>query len=256
MKPLTAFLLLTIFLAGCTSTPVTENPTGKGLTYKFNEGEAFIVNVVIDETPFPDTNDIPNTRIQQTLFLIKEKQNNAFIADSFLLDAEQFTDKKLINLCNKTREADKKKTIAFFEDGTINVGNGKIVTNLFIPQKFLNIGDEWVFNEVKYVLGDKTSITVAEKTFNVYKITFSGTVNNVPREGTAFFDYENGKLVEVETFYTYPEGTSDFLYQLAEIHPDYDLSQADLSCANSPFIGENAVVIEVPLSEENDLNKA
>ncbi len=206
-------ILALIILAGCIQSeekPVKPEETPKEKVfyakYAFDKNTALFHRLRIESTI--DGNALP-TQVIETVTIPLQITPDYTRIEIIMLKAFKIDENGVADICNELSYESKYAVVNLFVDGRVDYGTFS-VTNFYIPQRALHIGDSWQFEGITYVIEEETKVETPAGSFNVLKIALSG--KKAFKYGfkdinvTLFFDYVNNRIakyIQTEAFGNY-----------------------------------------------------
>lgn len=236
-----------ITLLGCVQQPEptpAESPTPTTTPeqnvfyakYAFDKNVALFHRVRIETTI--DDNAYP-TQIFETVTLPLEITPDYTKIEMVMIRAIKLDKNGITDLCKELGYSKKQSVVNLFRDGRVDYGTYS-VTNFYMPQRALHIGDTWQFEGITYTLKEATTVDTLAGEFPALRIHFSGkkasTYGYKDVNGVLFFDYVNdriAKYVQTEKVGAYRRKIEseliDIKYNYAEPPMDCVISSSTIS---------------------------
>jgi hypothetical protein len=179
-----------------TLAPTVEPQKEFYIGYKFRENEALFHKLRIETTI--DSNKQPTQILETVTIPLAVYPDYAHIR-MIMLKALKLDKNGVTDICGELAYSQKLSDMNLYVDGKVDYGRFS-VTNFYLPQRPLRIGDSWTFEGIHYSLEEATTIETLAGKFKVLKISFSGqkssTRGTKSIAGTLFFDYENNRIAK------------------------------------------------------------
>ncbi|MCD6478615.1 MAG: hypothetical protein J7L44_01880 [Candidatus Diapherotrites archaeon] len=177
-------------------TPTAEPKKEFYIGYKFRENEALFHRLRIETTV--DANKKPTQILETVTIPLAVYPDYAHIR-MVMLKALRLDKNGASDICGELAYSQKLSDMNLYVDGKVDYGHFS-VTNFYLPQRPLRIGDSWTFEGINYSLEEATTIETLAGKFKVLRISFSGQRSAASGtksiEGTLFFDYENNRIAK------------------------------------------------------------
>ena len=199
--------------------------------YAFDRNVALFHRVRIEATV--DDNAYP-TQIFETVTLPLEITPDYTKIEMVMIKAIKLDKNGVSDLCKELGYSKKQSVVNLFRDGRVDYGTYS-VTNFYMPQRALRIGDTWKFEGIDYKLEEATTVKTLAGEFPALRISFSGKraskYGYKDINGVLFFDYVNDRIAK----YVQTEKVGNYVRKIESelIDVKYNYTEPPMDCVFS-----------------------
>jgi len=218
------------------------------LSFRFEEGATLVHERT--ELTIREGQEVPKV-IMRLLNIPRKVHDDYTELESLMISAFDLTSGSRVDLCGKIHATQKRGNYNIYSNGTIDYGEYSR-TNFYLPSRGVKVGEKWKFENVFYELKEKTVLENSAGKFNVVKIEYYGTREGTELFGTAYFDYENGRMVENTLIGLSGTSGKKVKTELVGIIENFSEEDIDESC----LLAEKALSFKEQLNEAISLSES
>ncbi|MDO8428505.1 MAG: hypothetical protein Q7S92_04810 [Candidatus Diapherotrites archaeon] len=227
--------------SGCIKTEYIESPKNEGylLYYSFSPNQ--VLEYTIQTTIQTPEND-PETIIKKFNRIPKLIGNPNTLeilttdANRLLIGSEaEYLETNILNICGSLTPQTKDYLIQFYPNGEIRKENIQSV-EIYLPAYSVKIEETWKFNSVNYALKEEILADFNGAQIPVLKIMLAKKTETEEWTGTALFDHQNHRLVQLDLEKIALDQNITSSLKLLNIQENITQNQLNFNCLNQATI--------------------